>query len=233
MRFLIVFSSILVCLILISCIRLRLFLILDNTKFSCFLKVFFLRFNIAPSQKKIKFKNFTRKTHKKFLLKKKKKLEGKKKKILERKKEHQTDTTVNPSEKTNNVRTIFRSVKKAVGVFGKHLLISIRDFYISVGSDDAAQTAVMYGLVYQFYYYLFEFLSIKTNVDTRKCKRSIVTSDFLSEKYDISLDIILSIRIWQVLHVAFSAGFIFLNNYLKDKRKRKESKKWNKASLTE
>ena len=89
--------------------------------------------------------------------------------------------------------------------FGKHFEIEAVKMKIRVGSEDAAQTAILYGIIVQMAAYLVEGLSAITNFRCKKREEMQITADFLSDKLVMDLHFIFKIRIWHVFALLFAA----------------------------
>lgn len=91
--------------------------------------------------------------------------------------------------------------------FGKRFEIEAVKLRITVGSEDAAQTAMLYGILVQAVAYGLELLSTLTNLRIRKKHRGdiLVDADFTSEKIDADLHLIFKLRVWHVFAMLFSA----------------------------
>ena len=88
---------------------------------------------------------------------------------------------------------------------------------ISVGTDDAARTALLYGIIAQSAAYLIDVLDRITNVYPRDVS---VNADFTSGKISADIYIEASIRVWQVLYLAI----IIAMEYIKITSGKKEKK---------
>lgn len=91
--------------------------------------------------------------------------------------------------------------------FGKHFEIEAVRLRITVGSEDAAQTAILYGILVQAVAYALEVLSALTNLRIRKKNREniLVDADFTSEKIEADLHLIFKMRVWHLFAMVFSA----------------------------
>ncbi len=98
--------------------------------------------------------------------------------------------------------------------FGKHLRIKVRRVAISVGSADAATTAVIYGGVCGAVQCFTELLDSCTDVKFANNAEIKVTPDFTSEKSDAQIDITFSFRLWQVFDILIRTGIAYLKKLL-------------------
>lgn len=89
--------------------------------------------------------------------------------------------------------------------FGKHFEIEAVKMKIAVGTEDAAQTAILYGIIVQMAAYLVEGLSAITNFRCRNREEMEIRADFLSDKMVMDLHFIFKIRVWHVFAWIFAA----------------------------
>ena len=192
----IILAIILTVLFLLFNLYVKIQLIYIGGDLKVFLRILFLKFKIVPPPEE------------KTEQKPKKKKDKSKKAVSEEK----------PKEKKKNtfddVMDIIESVKKIIGkvfyYFNKYLRFNVKALRIKVAAEDAAASALLCGLVSQGVAYLLEF--IEEHVKKIKYKRNsvIVITDFISEEYEIQLDISVKIRIWQILALGVSVLKEFL-----------------------
>lgn len=89
--------------------------------------------------------------------------------------------------------------------FGKHFEIEAVKMKIAVGTEDAAQTAILYGIIVQMAAYLVEGLSAITNFRCKHREEMEITADFLSDKLVMDLHFIFKIRVWHLFAMIFAA----------------------------
>lgn len=193
-------------LVLLMFLKIRLCLVYEND-FSVKLKILIFNINLFPrSTKKPNPKKFSIKA----LQKKQNKL-GKKKKSKSDTKQAQT------KDKSTKVKDILEIIKiileNVMSPFGRYLKVEIIKMHITVGSDDAAKTAVAYGGVCQLTSYIVELLSNLTNVDVKKKNSITVEPDFLEGKTNADINITLGLKVWHGLALAFK----FFMGYIKRK----------------
>lgn len=100
--------------------------------------------------------------------------------------------------------------------FGKHFEIEAVRMKIRVGSEDAAQTAILYGIIVQMAAYLVEGLSAITNFRCKKREEMQISADFLSDKLVMDLHFIFKLRIWHVFAFLFAAIGAALKRIIKN-----------------
>ena len=87
---------------------------------------------------------------------------------------------------------------------------------VTVASDDAAKTAILYGVVSQSIAYTLEILDRVTNLSYADNSEVNVDVDFLETKPRADIRIAFSLRVWHLLDVAFRA----LGRFVKLKMKK-------------
>lgn len=111
------------------------------------------------------------------------------------------------------INIVYRIIKKTRG----YLRVDLDRLYISVGAEDAAKTAVLYGVVSQLASYLLELLKSAAEFHL-EAENVFVGADFISGKTDAEIAVRLRLRVWQVLSLLISAGFAFVEHNLKSAR---------------
>ena len=94
--------------------------------------------------------------------------------------------------------------------FERHLHIKLTRLRLTVGTDDAAKTAVLYGLVSQSVAYILEILSRVVNLKYTSDSDVQVNADFLSEKFAADVKIAISMRVWLLFDIALCAAYRYL-----------------------
>ncbi len=106
--------------------------------------------------------------------------------------------------------------------FGKHFEIEAVRLRITVGSEDAAQTALLYSILVQAVAYVLEVLSSLTNLRIRKQNRGniLVDADFTSKQIKADLHLIFKLRVWHIVAMLFLAlGGVIKNRIAASKKK--------------
>ncbi|MGM9645176.1 MAG: DUF2953 domain-containing protein [Eubacteriales bacterium] len=154
-------------------------------------KVLFIKIPIYPQKEKEKKKK-----------KKEKKPPEKAVEKEEDKKEEKGDKKVSPVKILWQMReSILRLIEKFFG----YLHFKFIRLKITVGCEDAAKTAIAYGLTTQSVAYLIEILNNISNVDISKHSEIYVKSDFISQKSSFDGKVVLYIRVLPLFKVAFRA----------------------------
>ncbi len=99
--------------------------------------------------------------------------------------------------------------------FGKHFRIEAARLKITVGSPDAATTAILYGLIVQFVTYLCHALDAITNFQCKNPDEISVIPDFLSDKLEFDLHLFFRLRVWHLFAMLISAGIAAVKHSLK------------------
>ncbi|MBQ8287432.1 MAG: DUF2953 domain-containing protein [Clostridia bacterium] len=215
-----------------------------NTDVRVAVKVLGMTFRITPKEKKpLKLSDFTPKKYRKRLAKDEKlrlKQEAKKAKKQaekERKKAEKKaakeaakkglpppdDGKKKKEKKKKELAEIMElvlvgldAVKVLFKSFGKHFRIEAVRLKIAVGGEDAASTAILYGIVVQFVTYLCHALAAITNFKVRKPEEIAVTADFLSDKLTMDLHFVFRLRVWHIFAMVFAAGIGAVKRLLKN-----------------
>ena len=108
------------------------------------------------------------------------------------------------------VKLILKLVAAVLRKFPKHFRVRILRYEITVGTKDAAKTAILYGSVTGLSSTLFERLGRVTKFSIKRNAPVNVYADFLGEKTKADIAIDFSITIWGVLHMVMAAGLAFV-----------------------
>lgn len=187
------------------------------------LRVLFFRFNIDPFAKKVDLKQFSSKGISKKLEKERKKNEA----AFEKERKKKLKSEKKPKEKAsleqilNTVEFASDVLKSVVTRFFKYLRINLAKLHLIVATDDAAKTALMYGVAVQSVQYVVKILDNISNFYPENNTSIFVDCDYCSESSSLSLDISLSLRLWHIIAVALSGGAaLVLSGRKKSKNKR-------------
>lgn len=102
-------------------------------------------------------------------------------------------------------------VLKFLERFGKHLHIKIKRLIIIVATDNAADTAVLYGAVCGGVKCLMELFENCLHLKYTKDAVVSVSPDFTSDKLKLSADITFSFRVWQLFDIAIRSAWSYFN----------------------
>ena len=92
--------------------------------------------------------------------------------------------------------------------------IKVNRMYVTVGSKDAAQTAIRYGIIVQLATYILDFIETRFNRVERKAGAMQIAPDYLSEKTHADIDIVFGVRIRTLLKIAVG----MYSSYKKERR---------------
>lgn len=179
----------------------------------------FIKFRIFPAkEKKLRLKDFTSESIRKREEKERRAAEKKAAKAQKKKpaKKEPSGHIDNEEPEKRDIPTLIRKLTRVAGVFlkrfGKHLRIDLRKFNIIIATGDAAQTAMLYGIVIGAVQNLYALLVSSGTLKTTRKSELIVEPDFLAEKPRAQIDLRFSFMIWQLFDMAIRAGVEFLKN---------------------
>lgn len=178
-------------------------------------------------KKKIKLSDYTpekiakRKRHEERRLARR--LAKKKKQLAKKAKKGEVRTTeATPPKKRGlleNLELIREILTTLLARFTKHIRLRATRIKITVATDDAAKTAILFGAVNQAVVGLVELLD-----QTKKWRRLreselSVKADFTADKSIADISITLSLRVWQVLDILFRTALSYIKTKFKPTKK--------------
>lgn len=104
-------------------------------------------------------------------------------------------------------------------LFLRHLRIDVARIRLTIGTEEASQTAILYGVACQSVAYILAFLNRTTNMHGLKKADIAVIPDFLGEELLIDIKIAFSLRIWHLFHVLFGSLIRFIKNRLRVRKR--------------
>ena len=144
--------------------------------------------------------------------KQKKEAEKKKKEALRKDPEARRKAKQKKQEKKEKSATMKENldlIGKVIGFFFSrllgHLRVDVAKLHVTVGSPEAAKTAMLYGVAVQGVGYILTFLDKASNLHGMKRADVRVDADFLSEEIRMDIDISFSFRVWHLFHLIFGA----------------------------
>ena len=229
----IVILAILVFLILLSLIHVQI-TIEYNESLCVYAKVMrIFRIPITPAkEKKIKLSDYSdkaiakrEKLQREKIARKAQKKQEKKQQKLEKKKRKKEHPEEEQTERTlaENLSLIIDIVKVLLQRFFKHLRIDLSRIHISIVGEDAAQTAILYGVVCQSVAYLLELLKRFKTVSTPSLPDVSVTPDWIGEKTQVDIKLSFSLRVGHVLDIIFRVIIRAIKHLFRD-MKRKQNR---------
>lgn len=171
-----------------------------NSDVRVYARVLFIKYALFPMKKRKKKTKTAKKTAKKAVKSSKKQA---KKASGEKPKKSMRDIV-------GLVKLILKLVAAVLRKFPKHFRVRILRYEITVGTKDAAKTAILYGSVTGLSSTLFERLGRVTKFSIKRNAPVNVYADFLGEKTKADIAIDFSITIWGVLHMVMAAGLAFV-----------------------
>ena len=186
--------------------------------FSLAAGVGFIKFRIFPAkEKKLRLKDFTSESIRKREEKERRAAEKKAEKARKKKPAEEkpsVSAAAKEEPEKRDIPALIRKLTRVAGVFlkrfGKHLRIDLRKLNIVIATGDAAQTAVLYGVVIGAVQNLYALLVSSGTLKTTRKSELIVEPDFLAEKPRAQIDLRFSFMIWQLFDMAIRAGVEFL-----------------------
>lgn len=129
------------------------------------------------------------------------------------------------------VKLLIEIAKKVLEKTWRYIRIKIERYDITVGTDDAAKTALIYGGVSQATSYLFTLLDETAHFRVKRKAPVNVGVDFLSAETRANVQMDFCLRLWHILSIGLGAGIIYLRG-MKKSGKTKDNKKENKTENT-
>lgn len=210
MTALVILLSILLLLTLILFIRIKVIIDYKGEDIKLDLRILGIPIRILPrkqKRKKLKLSDYSYKNQQKKKTKNPKTEKKKKEKVKVKEKQPLSEA----------IPTIADIVKHLLKKFFGHLRIDVTEIKITVGSDDAAKTAIMFGIVNQAAAALFDLLSTITNVKKNRKNEIAVYADFTAEKTVVNINLGFSLLVWQLFSIALGTLFKYVKNMLKSK----------------
>ena len=182
--------------------------------------------NYSPKkfQKMLKKKE---KQERKKLLKQQKKDEKKKAKKLAKqqaKDQAKNDLAAAHGKKKASLLENIALIKDIIAIFfsrfGKRFRIKVVRLNLTVASEDAATTAIMYGAATMGVHAILEILDKVTNVDYKKNSEVNIYIDYLSDKPTADVSLSFGLRVWHLFDILFSVARRFISHLIKTKLKK-------------
>lgn len=159
---------------LVLALRVNLNIVYED-ELKVFLRILFVKIRLYPARKK------------KYKHKDKKKSKKDKPTYVTRK-----SSDPKPKNLIDNIKLITDVISEFFKAFSDHLHVKLAKIYIKVATPDAAQTAILYGLVGSAVECLVAVIDSITNLQKIKDHAIIVEPDFLSDKPRAQINITLS-----------------------------------------
>lgn len=204
-----------------------------NGEVALFVRVLFVRLRLFPKKEKKHPHSMSERKARRIkasLEKKKAKKQAKKEKKKAEKKEKEAIKKQGKKQKrsVSEILDIISLVAALVGTVTKkffgHLKIKLARIHLTVGTGDAAATAIAYGAITQAVNVLFPLIEDIPTVTLPKAKDISVNADFTAEECEIDLKICFSLRVWHLLHVGFAALITAIKHFFKRQKRLDEQK---------
>lgn len=122
--------------------------------------------------------------------------------------------------------------KKVLEKTWRYIRIKIERYDITVGTDDAAKTALIYGGVSQATSYLFTLLDETAHFRVKRKAPVNVGVDFLAAETRANVQMDFCLRLWHIISIGLGAGITYLRGMKKSGKTKDNNKKENKTENT-
>ena len=213
MTALLIVLSIFALLLLLLLIPVRLSLSFRET-LSISVSYLFLRFPLYPREKEVRLSDYTPRK----LRKRKRKLRNKRRieKVKEAQKSRKNKKTL--EKKLRQLRLILAILKHVYKNILSAVHLRVKRFYVTVATDDAAKTAILYGIAAQSTSYLLALLKAYTKTSVKRGFVDVV-ADFCGKESTLDVNLVFSITPCSLLLLGIRTAFLFLKQKQPDKNK--------------
>lgn len=217
---LIIIFSIIVLLALLLSLKITLRITYEDS-LRVYLKVFFVKTRLYPSKKKEK-----KYPHSMSKRKARKIKDSLQKKSKPKKKKKKEEKHIEKNDLISIVSITTNFVKNFISTFTRAVRVKFSRMHITVASEDAATTAILYGAITQSVNVLFPLIDNIKNVKKLPSGKELsVRADFLTDKPTVDIDINLYVRVGGALKALFSAGIRTFKKAVRDKMKELERRR--------
>lgn len=130
------------------------------------------------------------------------------------------------------VKLLIEIAKKVLEKTWRYIRIKIERYDITVGTDDAAKTALIYGGVSQATSYLFTLLDETAHFRVKRKAPVNVGVDFLAAETRANVQMDFCLRLWHIISIGLGAGITYLRGMKKSGKTKDNNKKENKTEKT-
>lgn len=131
------------------------------------------------------------------------------------------------------VKLLIEIAKKVLEKTWRYIRIKIERYDITVGTDDAAKTALIYGGVSQATSHLFTLLDETAHFRVKRKAPVNVGVDFLAAETRANVQMDFRLRLWHIISIGLGAGITYLRGMKKNGTKSgDDNKKKNKNAKT-
>lgn len=131
------------------------------------------------------------------------------------------------------VKLLIEIAKKVLEKTWRYIRIKIERYDITVGTDDAAKTALIYGGVSQATSYLFTLLDETAHFRVKRKAPVNVGVDFLSAETRANVQMDFRLCLWHILSIGLGAGITYLRGMKKSGNNNKKENKTENTSENE
>lgn len=167
------------------------------------LSYLFFRFPLYPKEKKVRLSDYTPKK----LRKKKRKL--RKERRLENAAKAHKKKPKSIKQQLRQIRLLLHILKNTYQSILSSVKVRVHRLYITVATDDAAKTALLYGVAAQSTAYLMELLNDWTATTAKQGAVNVV-ADFCHNESSLDAAIVFSVTPFSLLALGLRATFLFL-----------------------
>ncbi len=219
MTAIIIIAAILLFSALVLLIRVKIVVEYEGSDVKLVLKLLGIPFTLMPKnkkKKKIKLSDYSRRAIEKRRKKEAKRAERESRKPQKEKKPKPPKEKAPLSETISFISDlVLYLIKKFFG----YLRIDMTRIVIRVGSDDAAKTAISFGIINGGVFALLSVLDKVTNVKKNRRTEISVSPDFTSDKITSDIKLAFSVRVYEVISLALGALFRYLKQMFKKQSK--------------
>lgn len=130
------------------------------------------------------------------------------------------------------VKLLIEIAKKVLEKTWRYIRIKTECYDITVGTDDAAKTALIYGGVSQATSYLFTLLDETAHFRVKRKAPVNVGVDFLAAETRANVQMDFCLRLWHIISIGLGAGITYLRGMKKSGKTKDNNKKENKTENT-
>ena len=123
------------------------------------------------------------------------------------------------------VKLLIEIAKKVLAKTWRYIRIRVDCYDITVGTDDAAKTALLYGGVSQATAYLLTLLDETAKFRVKRKAPVNVGVDFLAGETKARVEMDFRIRLWQIISIGLCAGITYLRGMKKAKSEERDRRK--------
>lgn len=224
MTVLYILAAILLLLLAIACLRIRVALAyVEDIRVE--LRILCFSFRLYPRKKRVRIGRYSYKKYRKRLL-------AQRKKEREAAPKKQAPPPRKKRPLRQEIRFYLYLVRCMYQKFLRFFRMDIVDMQIAVATGDAAETAVLTGLVSQTVAYTLAFLRQHANLHGGYRANVSVAPDFLSDKSRVSCNIVFSMRVGEMLYLGIRFFYYFLVGRAKTAKANPntEEKQWQRAN---